>query len=111
MKRQKTVMAYSLLAAISSANVIAEEAVEEHQLSGNLALTSDYIWRGISQTDNGPAPDALAKVHRDRAAPSERACPLWHKTAPGVATARPCKTSRSTTASTRTPSIRTPTTG
>ncbi|VAX11131.1 Conserved hypothetical protein 2001 [hydrothermal vent metagenome] len=35
-----------------SSMAIAEEA---HQFSANVALSSDYIWRGISQTDNGPA--------------------------------------------------------
>ena len=25
------------------------------ELSGNVALTSDYVWRGVSQTDGGPA--------------------------------------------------------
>jgi len=55
MKLQKMTMAGGILAAISSTVVTAEEAVEEHQLSANVALTTDYIWRGISQTDNGPA--------------------------------------------------------
>jgi uncharacterized protein (TIGR02001 family) len=26
-----------------------------HSFSGNISLTTDYIWRGISQTDEGPA--------------------------------------------------------
>ncbi len=55
MKLQKKVMACSILAIISSTSVTAEEATEAHQLSANVAMTTDYIWRGISQTDNGPA--------------------------------------------------------
>ncbi|WP_275100372.1 TorF family putative porin [Sedimenticola hydrogenitrophicus] len=30
-------------------------ALAEGPISGNVALTSDYVWRGTSQTDNGPA--------------------------------------------------------
>lgn len=52
MKLQKTTMACAILAAISSTAITAEET---HQLSGNVALASDYIWRGVSQTDNGLA--------------------------------------------------------
>ena len=25
------------------------------EFSGNVALTTDYVWRGVSQTDEGPA--------------------------------------------------------
>ena len=30
-------------------------AVAEGEWSGNVAITSDYVWRGISQTDEDPA--------------------------------------------------------
>ena len=55
MKLQKTTLACAILAAISSTVVTAEEAVEEHQFSANVAMTTDYVWRGFSQTDNHPA--------------------------------------------------------
>ena len=41
-----------LLALGLAAPVVAEE---EHSISGNLAFATDYIFRGFSQTDNGPA--------------------------------------------------------
>jgi uncharacterized protein (TIGR02001 family) len=34
---------------------MAAEATSPHSLSGNLSLTSDYVFRGVSQTGNGPA--------------------------------------------------------
>ena len=33
----------------------AEEAASPHSLSANVSLTSDYIFRGVSQTQHGPA--------------------------------------------------------
>lgn len=33
----------------------AAEIASPHSLSGNITLTSDYIFRGVSQTQNGPA--------------------------------------------------------
>lgn len=47
MKLLKTTAVAGLLVASSAASAI--------ELSGNVALTSDYIWRGISQTDGAPA--------------------------------------------------------
>ncbi len=56
MNLQKTTTACAILAlAISSTAVTAEEAAEEHQFSANVAMTTDYVWRGFSQTDNHPA--------------------------------------------------------
>jgi len=52
MKLQKTTMACAILAALSTAEVI---AAEEHQFSANMAMTTDYVWRGFSQSDNHPA--------------------------------------------------------
>ena len=55
MKYRKLTLACSALAlAATSAIIVAEEA-SPHSLSANVAMTTDYIWRGISQTDNGPA--------------------------------------------------------
>lgn len=34
---------------------MAEEPASPHTLSGNITLTSDYVFRGVSQTQNGPA--------------------------------------------------------
>jgi len=47
MKLLKTTAVAGLLAASGAASAI--------ELSGNVALTSDYVWRGVSQTDGGPA--------------------------------------------------------
>ena len=33
----------------------AEKPVSPHSLIGNISLTSDYVFRGVSQTQNGPA--------------------------------------------------------
>jgi len=34
---------------------VADETASPHSLTGNIALTSDYVFRGVSQTQNGPA--------------------------------------------------------
>lgn len=34
---------------------LAEEPASPHSLSGNITLTSDYVFRGVSQSQNGPA--------------------------------------------------------
>jgi len=34
---------------------LAAEPASPHTLSGNITLTSDYVFRGVSQTQNGPA--------------------------------------------------------
>ena len=47
MKLLKTTAVAGLLVASSAATAL--------ELSGNVALTSDYIWRGASQTDGAPA--------------------------------------------------------
>lgn len=52
----KSTLVCSALAVMSASGIaVADEAVETHQFSANVALSTDYIWRGISQTDNGPA--------------------------------------------------------
>ena len=47
MKLLKTTAVAGLLVASSAASAL--------ELSGNVALTTDYIWRGMSQTDGSPA--------------------------------------------------------
>jgi len=47
MKALKMTAIASLLVASGAASAI--------ELSGNVALTTDYVWRGISQTDGAPA--------------------------------------------------------
>lgn len=47
MKLLTTVAATGLIVASSAASAV--------ELSGNVALTTDYVWRGMSQTDNGAA--------------------------------------------------------
>lgn len=47
MKLLKTTLVAGLLAASGAATAV--------ELSGNVALTTDYVWRGISQTDGAPA--------------------------------------------------------
>lgn len=49
MKRFQTVMAASALVACASA------AAEDFSFSGGVALTTDYVFRGISQTNEKPA--------------------------------------------------------
>lgn len=50
MKLKRLSLAFSLIAGAYSGMALAEST-----LSANMALTSDYVWRGTSQTDNGPA--------------------------------------------------------
>jgi len=47
MKLLKTTAVAGLLVASSAATAV--------ELSGNVALTTDYVWRGITQTDGAPA--------------------------------------------------------
>ncbi|HAI96363.1 MAG TPA: hypothetical protein DCL50_02870, partial [Methylococcaceae bacterium] len=47
MKLLKTTAVAGLLVASGAASAI--------ELSGNVALTTDYVWRGVSQTDGSPA--------------------------------------------------------
>lgn len=45
---RSTLIALSLAATVSS-------AVQAQEVTGNVALASDYIFRGVTQTDSGPA--------------------------------------------------------
>jgi uncharacterized protein (TIGR02001 family) len=56
MFKLKTIAAACGIALTASAlPVVAEEAEEVHSFSANVALVSNYVFRGQSQTDNGPA--------------------------------------------------------
>ncbi len=48
---KKIIITTALLAACFGMNANAQEA----KFSGSVTLASDYIWRGATQTDNGPA--------------------------------------------------------
>ncbi len=52
---KKLAMAMGLVLAGTSAMVSAEENSMGLEFSANVALTSDYLWRGTSLSDNGPA--------------------------------------------------------
>ena len=45
----------SLAAVLFTAVVMAEESKSEIGLSANMALTSNYVWRGMTQSHNSPA--------------------------------------------------------
>ena len=45
----------SLAAAVLATVVLAEEAKSEIGVSANMAMTSNYVWRGMTQTSNSPA--------------------------------------------------------
>ena len=45
----------SLVAALVSTLALGAEDISELSVSGSVALTNNYIWRGMTQTDNAPA--------------------------------------------------------
>ncbi|EQB39848.1 hypothetical protein M947_04525 [Sulfurimonas hongkongensis] len=45
----------SLLAAVATTGVYADSIVSGVKVSANIALTSNYIWRGMTQSENLPA--------------------------------------------------------
>ena len=47
----RNLLIFSVLAAASTAPAFAQEVT----VSGNVALTTDYVFRGVSQSDQGPA--------------------------------------------------------
>lgn len=53
MKKLATTLALSALMVLPVVATAAEES--PHSVSGNLSLVSDYAFRGVSQTDEGPA--------------------------------------------------------
>ncbi len=52
---KKLILASAIMAAFSGAVAHAEEAAAEHQVAFNVGATSDYRFRGISQTRGDPA--------------------------------------------------------
>ncbi len=52
---KKLVLASAIAAAIMGSVAHAEEAAAEHVVTYNLGVTSDYVFRGISQSRNKPA--------------------------------------------------------
>jgi uncharacterized protein (TIGR02001 family) len=55
MKKLVHALALTGLLGLPTFAVAAEEPASPHSLSANVALTSDYVFRGVSQTQNGPA--------------------------------------------------------
>jgi uncharacterized protein (TIGR02001 family) len=53
---KKIVSALVLVGMVGAPGVVmAEEPASPHTLTANVSLTSDYVFRGVSQTQNGPA--------------------------------------------------------
>ena len=52
---RKTVIAGVLAAACTPGMALAAEPTPEHTVTGNLGLFSQYIFRGLKQTDGDPA--------------------------------------------------------
>ena len=66
---KRTLVASSLAAAITASPALAAEPAE-HTFTGNVGLYSQYIFRGLRQTDKDPATAgwlswALARMARD----------------------------------------------
>jgi uncharacterized protein (TIGR02001 family) len=55
MRHPKSALAYTALALAAFSTTALAEETQEHSFSANLAVTSDYVWRGVSQADNEPA--------------------------------------------------------
>ena len=55
MKKLLRALVLTGLVAAPTLAMAAEKPVSPHSLSGNISLTSDYVFRGVSQTQNGPA--------------------------------------------------------
>ena len=45
----------SLVAALAATVMMAEEATSDLSVSANMAMTSNYVWRGMTQTSDAPA--------------------------------------------------------
>ncbi len=52
---KQTVIAGAVAAALTTGHAIAAEPTPEHTLTGNIGLFSQYIFRGLTQTDRRPA--------------------------------------------------------
>jgi len=55
MKKLVHALVLTGLVGVPTFAMAAEEPASPHSLSGNMTLTSDYVFRGVSQTQNGPA--------------------------------------------------------
>ncbi len=55
MKKLAHALVLTGLMAMPALAMAADEATSPHSLTGNITLTSDYVFRGVSQTQNGPA--------------------------------------------------------
>ena len=55
MKKLLHALVLTGLVGVPALAMAAEKPVSPHSLSGNISLTSDYVFRGVSQTQNGPA--------------------------------------------------------
>lgn len=55
LSREKTLLAGALMAAVASPALAQDQAPSGTQVTGNVALVSDYLFRGISQTWERPA--------------------------------------------------------
>lgn len=55
MSKLSVIGAAVALACAATSATAAEEATSPHVFAANVALTTNYVFRGISQTDNGPA--------------------------------------------------------
>lgn len=55
MKKLVHALVLTGLLGVPALAMAAEKPVSPHSLSGNISLTSDYVFRGVSQTQNGPA--------------------------------------------------------
>lgn len=55
MKKLAHALVLTGLMAMPALAMAADEAASPHSLTGNITLTSDYVFRGVSQTQNGPA--------------------------------------------------------
>lgn len=51
----KTILSTAMIGLMSSSVMAAPEKIGDFELSGNMALVSDYVWRGTSQTYKKPA--------------------------------------------------------
>ena len=56
----KKLILYSTIIGASLNSVSATEVTSKHSVSTNIGITSNYVWRGITQTDKKPAVSAGA---------------------------------------------------
>ena len=52
---KKTLLSLSLTSLIAATSLLSTQAFAVEGLSANVAATSNYLWRGVSQTDNAAA--------------------------------------------------------